>query len=133
MQHNKNQHSLKFRAHNCSCSKHSKTPVTGISRRSFLSGLSGMAALGGLTLVTTSLNCVVSTKPVSSGKVLPHGAALRIKPVLTYQIEKRQDKTSWRSYGALQTLETVKEEPTELMNAIFELREKNLLIPSDVF
>jgi hypothetical protein len=30
-------------------------------------------------------------------------------------------------------LETVKEEPTELMNALFELREKNLLIPSDVF
>ncbi len=30
-------------------------------------------------------------------------------------------------------LETVKEEPTELMNAIFELREKKLLIPSEVF
>jgi len=30
-------------------------------------------------------------------------------------------------------LETVQEEPTELMNAIFELREKNLLSPSDVF
>lgn len=30
-------------------------------------------------------------------------------------------------------LETVKEEPTELMNAIFELREKKLLIPTEVF
>lgn len=30
-------------------------------------------------------------------------------------------------------LETVQEEPTELMNALFELREKKLLIPSEVF
>ncbi|KPL08472.1 hypothetical protein AMJ86_00430 [bacterium SM23_57] len=30
-------------------------------------------------------------------------------------------------------LETVKEEPTELMNALFELREKKILIPSEVF
>jgi hypothetical protein len=30
-------------------------------------------------------------------------------------------------------LETVQEEPTELMNAIFQLREKKLLIPSDLF
>ncbi|MDO8123104.1 MAG: hypothetical protein Q6364_01845 [Candidatus Hermodarchaeota archaeon] len=30
-------------------------------------------------------------------------------------------------------LETVREEPTELMNAIFELREKKLLIPTEVF
>jgi hypothetical protein len=30
-------------------------------------------------------------------------------------------------------LETIQEEPTELMNALFELREKKLLIPSEVF
>ncbi|KPK71737.1 MAG: hypothetical protein AMJ84_05700 [Acidithiobacillales bacterium SM23_46] len=35
---------------------------------------------------------------------------MRIKPVLTYNIEKRREKTSWRSYGALQDLETVNEE-----------------------
>ena len=92
------------------CGGHFKSPTTAINRRSFLGGLAGMTALGSFTAVKRSRAGAISSKPVSSGKFLPRGKALKIKPVLTYQIEKRQEKTSWRSYGGLQTQEQVNEE-----------------------
>jgi hypothetical protein len=94
----------------CSCGGHSEKFATGISRRRFLSNFANTAALGGLMLAATPEARAVSTKPVSSGITLPRGAALRIKPVLAYQIEKRQEKSSWRSYGALQNQRMVNEE-----------------------
>jgi L-fucose isomerase-like protein len=109
MQNDEHKQNSKFYTHSCSCGGHSETSATGISRRGFLSGLAGTAALG-LTLAGKSKARGVSTKPVSSGTILPRGAALRIKPVLTYQIEKRQEKTSWRSYGGLQTQRKVNKE-----------------------
>jgi len=112
MQHyeHEHRHHSKSYAFSCHCGRHSETLVTGMSRRGFLSGLAGTAALGALTLAATSQASAASTKPVSSGTALPSGAALRIKPVLTYQIEKRQEKSSWRSYGALENLGKVNEE-----------------------
>jgi hypothetical protein len=81
-----------------------------MSRRGFLGTLAGTAALGSLVLATASQTRAVSTRPLLSGKPLPCGAALSVKPVLTYQIEKRRDKQSWRSYGGLQTRSDVNEE-----------------------
>jgi len=100
----------KFHAHGCSCGGHSETTVTDMSRRGFLGGLAGTAGLGGLMLATTSQASAVSTESVSSGAALPRGAALRVKPILAYQIEKRREKQSWRSYGGLQTPDDVNEE-----------------------
>jgi len=80
MQHGKHQHNSKFHAHCCSCGGHPKTSTSSISRRGFLGGLANLAALGGLTLATTSQAPAVSTKPISSGIILPRGTALRIKP-----------------------------------------------------
>ncbi len=108
MQHGKYGHNFKSQAH--PAGSQSGISTTGISRRGFLGGLAGTVSLGGLMSVTTSQANVVSIKPVSAGTALPSGAALRVKPVLLYQIEKRQDKTSWRSYGGLQTQEKVDEE-----------------------
>ena len=92
------------------CGGHSSTAATCISRRGFLSGLVSTAGLAGLNLAATSQARAVSTKPAASGTVLPAGVALRVKPVLTYGIEKRREKTSWRSYGGLQTPQQVNEE-----------------------
>ena len=103
MQHSEHQINSKFQTHRCFCSGHSQASATGISRRGFLGGLAGAATLGSLLSATISPARADSAKPVSSGKELPRGAALRVKPVLTYQIEKRQEKTSWRSYGEIQT------------------------------
>lgn len=122
MQHSKQDNNSEFSKSCCSaarhpqagCGDHFKSPTTGINRRSFLGGLAGVTALGSLTLVTGSRAGAVSTKPVSSGKLLPRGTALKIKPVLTYQIEKRREKTSWRSYGGIQTQEQVNEEAVRI-------------------
>jgi len=121
MQHGKHQHNSKFHAHCCSCGGHPKTSTSSISRRGFLGGLANLAALGGLTLATTSQAPAVSTKPISSGIILPRGTALRIKPVLTYQIEKRQEKNSWRSYGGLQTQAKVNEEVRRIESELKKL------------
>ena len=110
MQHSEHKHDAEFYAHYCSCRGRSETSATRISRRGFLGGLAGIAAMCGLTLAATSQARAVSTKPVSFGTALPTGTALRIKPVLTYQIEKRREKTSWRGYGGLQTRARVNEE-----------------------
>ena len=118
MQDSEHRHNFKFGAHRCSCNSHSEKSATGINRRGFLSGLAGTAAVGGLMLTTTSQVRAVSSKPFSSGIVFPHGTALRIKPVLTYQIEKRREKTSWRSYGGLQTRAQVNEEARIIKNEL---------------
>jgi len=108
MQHGKYGHNFESQAHPAGGQPGIST--TGISRRGLLGGLAGTVSLGGLTSLMTSQASVVSTEPVSSGIALPSGTALRVKPVLLYQIEKRQDRTSWRSYGGLQTQENVDEE-----------------------
>ncbi len=82
-------------------------PGKGVSRRDFLLGL-GAAGLGACALSASRAN------PTAKGHLLgmgfPPGRALRVKPVLTYWIEKRQEKTSWRSYGGLQSAAEVNEE-----------------------
>jgi L-fucose isomerase-like protein len=121
MQRSKYQHNSIPLAHRSSDGGRSETSATGISRRGFLGGIAGTAVAGGLTLATMSQAHAVSTKPVCSGTSLPSGTALRIKPVLTYQIEKRQEKTSWRSYGGLQTQENVNEEVRRIESELKKL------------
>ena len=118
MQDGEHQYNSKSHAHFCpavrrlraDCSGHSAATATGITRRGFLSGLAGTAGVASLNLAATSQARAVSAKPTSSGTALPAGAPLRVKPVLTYQIEKRREKTSWRSYGGLQTRQQANEE-----------------------
>ncbi len=82
---------------------------SGLSRRGFLGGLSGAAALGGILLNT---NPPARAAPANQlpRSALPAGAPLRIQPALTYQIWTRQEKTSWRSYGGLQSRDEVNQE-----------------------
>ncbi|MHC4177074.1 MAG: sugar isomerase [Planctomycetota bacterium] len=80
----------------------------GVSRRGFLGGLGG-AALGGLTLPAAVEAGAASAKQVP-GTRLPLGAPLRLKPALAYQLPRRAEKSSWRSYGGLQTPADVSEE-----------------------
>lgn len=110
MEHVERQNNPKSHKNRCSCSNHFETTPNDISRRGFLGSLAGTVALSGLLLATTSQARAGSTKRIPSGTTLPRGAALRVKPILTYQIEKRQEKQSWRSYGGLQTQASVNEE-----------------------
>ena len=115
MQHREQQINSKFQT---------QASSTSISRRRFLGGLASTAALGNSMLTIPSQAQGRSNKQISSGKVLPCGSALRIKPVLTYQIEKRQEKTSWRSYGGIQTQGQVNEEAVRIKAELNELVSK---------
>jgi len=83
--------------------------LTALTRRGFLGGLGGTAALGSLIATETSQARAASTGRVSGAK-LPPGAPLRVKPALTYQFCQPREKTSWRGYGGLQSQAEVDEE-----------------------
>lgn len=91
------------------CGNHSVRTFGGMSRRGFLGGLGGAAALGSLTLAATPQAPAVSTRPAARTS-LPEGAALRVKAALAYQLPRRREKSSWRNYGGLQTPRDVNEE-----------------------
>jgi hypothetical protein len=106
MPHSEHKHNSKSHIYSCPCAGLSEASSKGISRRTFLGGLAGVTAV---TLTAASQNRVVAKESVSSG-TLPPGKSLRVKPVLTYTIETRREKTSWRGYGGVQTQAIAKEE-----------------------
>ena len=110
MQHHMYKRESKLQKHNCSCSGFSMTSIKGISRRNFLGGLAAVSAITGLKLTAISQASDISKKSASLGNNLPLGKTLRVKPVLTYTIERRQEKSSWRGYGGVQSQAIAKEE-----------------------
>ncbi len=110
MQRSIHKHDSKPRKHICSCSGFYTMSTKGISRRNFLGGLAAASAISGLKLTATAQAGDISKKSASSGNALPLGKTLRVKPVLTYSIERPQEKTSWRGYGGIQTQAIAKEE-----------------------
>jgi len=80
-----------------------------ISRRGFLDGLGGTAALGSVTAQAVA------------GQSLPHGAALRVQPVLAWQLPKRREFSSWRPYGGLATRDDVDREARRIQDELKRL------------
>ena len=119
MKKSEHQRNDEFEANRSGLGANCRTATTAMSRRGFISGLAGAAAMGGMMLTRTAR--AGSAKPVSAGKGLPRGAALRVKPVLIYNLEKRQEKTSWRSYGGIQTKEQVNDEAQLIRTELKEL------------
>ena len=104
----------------CGCaSSHSrpteaKLPVT---RRGFLQtiGLGAMTTtLAGRTSAVAPGMASAAMPLAIESTALPTGVPLRVLPVLTYQFWKPAEKTSWRSYGALQTEAEVQEEAARI-------------------
>jgi L-fucose isomerase-like protein len=75
----------------------------GVSRRGFLGGLGAVTALGSLSAAAGSAEKTTGAGRIVPGRPLPKGRALRVQPVLMYNLDGRQEKTSWRSYGGLCT------------------------------
>jgi hypothetical protein len=74
-----------------------------VSRRSLLGGFGVVAAIGGLERADSAPGKSVAAGRMVKGEPLPRGRALRVQPALMYHLERRQEKTSWRSYGGLAT------------------------------
>ena len=84
------------------------------SRRGFLEGVglgAAGAALGGALLASA----VQGAEPqAAQAQPFPRGAALRVKPALLVSTPGRGNKTSWRSYGGIQTLAEAQAEAQRL-------------------
>jgi hypothetical protein len=51
--------------------------------------------------------CSAGLSPYRKEDIMPPGSPLRVKAILTYLLLERQEKTSWRKYGELHTMEAV--------------------------
>ena len=63
-------------------------------------------------------------EPVPADQPFPRGAALRVKPILVFDVPTRGDRTSWRSYGAIQTPEAAREEAARIEQELSQLQQK---------
>ncbi len=110
----------------CSCGMQGPTTGHGISRRGFLSGVGHGAA--GVALANMAVAGASAEGRESEGGVgtsLPPGATLKVQPALIYQIPTPQEKTSWRWYGGIQTMEQVHAEAKRLDHDLKDLAVKS--------
>ncbi len=95
----------------------------GISRRVFLQSM-GTASIA-LTDARSVEPQPPATVPAGDPKQpFPRGAALRVKPILVYDVPTRKDKTSWRNYGGISTVEAAHAESARIEKELGELKNK---------
>ncbi len=114
----KHDHGPQFRAHCCPCCD-SAADGDGISRRSFLGGMSG-AALGGMALAWMSWSEVAGAE--NQLPAPPARKPLVVKPILTYATPQRAPQTSWRSWGGIQTEQDAQAEVARIQEELTKLQ-----------
>lgn len=80
---------------------------SGFSRRNFLMGL-GTAAVGAWAMQSRSAGAAGERRLVNDS--LPPTRKLVVQPVLLCHTAQHRDKTSWRSWGGVQTDDAIKQE-----------------------
>ncbi len=91
----------------------------GVTRRSFLQCLGGTAAF---SAALTRLNWPeLSAAELEDIKAL-NRRPLKVKPILVYNIPKRQPQTSWRAWGGIQTQQDADLEVVRIKNELSKLR-----------
>ncbi len=99
-------------------------PEGGLSRRRFLGGMGAAGvALNGLAATAADLRAA-SAEPVPAEQPFRQGRALRVKPILIFDVPARADRASWRGYGAIHTPQAAGEEAARIEKELVELRRK---------
>jgi hypothetical protein len=97
----KSKHSDATRKPGCSCCHGNPEELSSeITRRKFVQ-MTGTGALGTVALSGLSWSTIMADQTGNEFK--PQRLPLVVKPVLTYEVPSRRDKTSWRSWGGIQT------------------------------
>jgi hypothetical protein len=94
----------------------------GLNRRDFLFQV-GAAAAGGMMLSGTNLLAGGQEEGLPGRGPRP-AQALRVQPVLTHDLPKRREATSWRNWGGLQTEQDVVSEKARIGAALGEVKQK---------
>ncbi len=105
--------------------------LSNLNRREFIrfagfgAGSAGVLALGSGTTGQLTEKMPVSARDFQIGK------PLRVKPVLVYELCKRQDQTSWRPWGGLHDMADVQDEAARIGKELAALVE-NAEFPLEV-
>ena len=105
--------------HQACCESNGQT--ISISRRGFLGG---MSAVAGLAIVSAAEAQESEGKRFVGKADFPAGKALRILPVLVYQLESPKEMTSWRSYGDLREQSSVEAEARHIEAELKDFSQK---------
>jgi hypothetical protein len=111
------------RPHCCPCGECGEGEANGLSRRDFLKA--GGIVVGGLAmtgLAWSSLKAEAQSQSSTAPAGPPQRQALVVKPILTYDTPGRRPKTSWRSWGAVQTREDADKEVSRIREELDKLR-----------
>lgn len=111
------------RSHTACCGGHHHDDhAMPVSRRDFMIGVSAAVATGALALAQEKSPALAPAQPKPA---LKPSAELVLQPVLTYDLPRRQEKTSWRSWGGIQTPERAQQEAARIEHELRELVGKN--------
>lgn len=86
-----------------------------MTRRKFVQ-VTGTGALGTVALSGLSWSAIISEQTV--GKSANQRQPLTVKPVLTYEVPERREKTSWRNWGGIQTEKDASEEIKKIQDEL---------------
>jgi hypothetical protein len=89
-----------------------------ITRRGFLQGMGGAAALG---VALTGLTWSSVSAAEQDGKAGPKRRPLVVKPILVYSTPRPRHQTSWRSWGGIQTEKDAGEEKSRIRRELNKL------------
>ena len=119
------------RAADPSAADNSKRPIAeglvehpsgrSLSRRLFLQGLGAAGMAVGAVGVSVPL-AGAAVEGAVAAQEFPRGSALRVKPVLVYDIPRRAEQASWRSYGGIQTKAAALEEANKIERELAQLK-----------
>jgi len=93
--------------------------IGGITRRGFLGGLGGAAALGAVAVRAASQAPAAASSDTGVG--LPVGSPLRVKPALLYAVPQRVEKSSWRPYGGSRSRQEIDQEAARIAEELRKL------------
>ena len=110
---------LPMRSTCCPCGHdHSSSDIT---RRGFLQGMGGAAALG---VALTGLTWSAVSAAEQDSEAGPGRRPLMVKPILVYSTPRPRPQTSWRSWGGVQTEQHAEQEVARIRRELSEMDKK---------
>ena len=94
-------------------------PDAGVTRRRFLYSVGALTA-GGLAL--TAFDAAAGESDTGPQRPPRLRKPLRVQPVLTYDVPKRREATSWRNWGGIQTEQDAAKEKERITGELHRLK-----------